>query len=271
MVCPCNGISVSTTIKEQAQMKKIVFTSALIVLVAAAANAQTGNGAPSGPHYNLNIIGVDKAKTATLTGSDRHTIFVELGAAGAVDPKRSYIYLMPAAEFRVCDGNAFDAAYDCSGAKIKPLGAVFSLPCNLNISAPTTGDVNLLQPCDPNDTIPDASYAVFARGLGKPGKNGTDPYAVMTTCATDVVTLEVVCSTENTLDVGALVRKTGKMVFKDVTNELTSLQVCVVDPITLVETCTRYALFDDNFIDFFWQYDNFGLKLAQLRFYPVTQ
>ena len=61
------------------------------------------------------------------------------------------------------------------------------------------------------------------------------------------------------------------MVFKDVTKELTSLVVCVVDPVTLVETCTRYALFDDDFIDFFWQYDNFGLKLAQLRFYPVTQ
>lgn len=243
---------------------------ALIVAAAVPAYAQTGNGAPSGPHYNLNIIGVDKGKTAPLTGSDRHTIFVQLGTAGAVDAKRSYIYLVPSAEFKVCDGNSFDPAYDCSGARIKPLGAVFSLPCNTNISAPTTGDVNLLEACDPTDAIPDASYAVFARGLGKPGKDGVDPYAVMTTCATDVVTDEVVCSTENTLDVGALVRKTGKMVFKDVTKELTSLVVCVVDPITDVETCTRYALFDDDFIDFFWQYDNFGLKLAQLRFYAVT-
>jgi hypothetical protein len=146
---------------------------------------------------------------------------------------------------------------------------VLSLPCNTNISAPTTGDVNLLQACDPNDAIPDARYAVFARGLGKPGKDGVDPYAVMTTCATDIDTTEIVCSTENTLDVGALVRRTGKMIFKDVTKELTSLQVCVIDPVTLVETCTRYALFDDDFMDFFWQYDNFGLKLAQLRFYVL--
>lgn len=247
------------------------FGAALIVALAVPANAQTGNGAPSGPHYNLNIIGVDKAKTATLTNSDRHTIFVQLGTAGAVDAKRSYIYLVPGADFQVCDGNAFDAAYDCSGAQIKSLGAVFSLPCNTNISAPTAGDVNLLQACDPTDNIPDASYAVFARGLGKPGKNGTDPYAVMTTCATDLLTNEVVCSTENTLNVGALVRKTGKTVFTDVTKELTSLMVCVVDPVTLVETCTRYALFDNDFMDFFWQYDNFGLKLAQLRFYPVEQ
>ena len=247
------------------------FGAALLVALAIPANAQTGNGAPSGPHYNLNIIGVDKGKKPPLTGSDRHTIFVQLGTAGAVEPKKSYIYLVPGSDFQVCDGNSFDPANDCSGAQIKPLGAVFSLPCNTNISAPTAGDVNLLEACDPTDSIPDASYAVFARGLGKPGKNGDDPYAVMTTCATDLATNEVVCSTENTLDVGALVRKTGKMVFKDVTKELTSLVVCVVDPNTLVETCTRYALFDDDFVDFFWQYDNFGLRLAQLRFYPVTE
>lgn len=33
--------------------------------------AGVGNGAPNGRHYNLNIIGVGKGKTATLTGSDR--------------------------------------------------------------------------------------------------------------------------------------------------------------------------------------------------------
>ena len=241
--------------------------AALVVGIAAPANAQPGNGAMSGPHYNLNIIGVDKGKKPDMSGSERHTIFVALGTAGAVEAKRSYIYLVPSDEFRVCDGNAFDAANDCTGAQIKPLGAVFSLPCNTNLSL---AGADLLQACDPTDTIPDASYAVFARGLGKPGKDGVDPYAVMTTCATDVDTQEIVCSTENTLDVGALVRKTGKMVFKDVTKELTSLVACTIDPVTLVETCTRYALFDDDFVDFFWQYDNRGLKLAQLRFYPVA-
>lgn len=242
------------------------FGAALIVALAIPASAQPGNGARSGPHYNLNIIGVEKGKTAPMTGSDRHTIFVQLGTAGAVEAKRSLIYLVPSADFQVCDGNAFDPAYDCSGKQIKSLGAVFALPCNTNITTPTTGDVNLLQACDPTDDIPDASYAVFARGLGKPGG-----HAVMTTCATDVLSGEIVCSTENTLDVGALVRKTGKTVFKDVTNELTSLQACVVDELTGVETCTRYALFDNDFVDFFWQYDNYGLKLAQLRLYPLTR
>ena len=52
--------------------------------VAVPAVGQTGNGAPSGPHYNLNIIGVEKAKEAPLTGSERHTIFVALGKGGQV-------------------------------------------------------------------------------------------------------------------------------------------------------------------------------------------
>src|SRR5215510_10122400 len=38
----------------------------------------TGNGAPSGAHYNLNIIGVPHDKTADMTGGDGHVIFVQL-------------------------------------------------------------------------------------------------------------------------------------------------------------------------------------------------
>jgi hypothetical protein len=90
----------------------------------------TGNCAPSGPHYNLNIIGVEKAKTADMTGSNRHTIFVALGKTGGVTSK---IYLTPAEDFKVCDGNAFDEAYNCDGIQIRAQGAVFALPCNTNL------------------------------------------------------------------------------------------------------------------------------------------
>jgi hypothetical protein len=44
-----------------------------------ASTATTGNGAPSGAHYDLNIIGVPKGKTASMTGSNTHVIFVSLG------------------------------------------------------------------------------------------------------------------------------------------------------------------------------------------------
>jgi hypothetical protein len=48
-----------------------------------------------------------------------------------------------------------------------------------------------------------------------------------------------------------------------VTNELTSL--VYYDEVTL--KYYRVALFSGNFEDWFWQYDNKGLRLAQLRFY----
>jgi hypothetical protein len=32
----------------------------------------------------------------------------------------------------------------------------------------------------------------------------------------------------------------------------------------------RVALFHDPFADWFWQYDNRGLRLAQIRFYLIT-
>src|SRR5215212_6096604 len=51
-------------------------------LAVSAAVAQTGNGAPSGAHYNLNIIGMSHDKSANMTGGDGHRIFVDLGAKG---------------------------------------------------------------------------------------------------------------------------------------------------------------------------------------------
>ena len=35
-----------------------------------------------------------------------------------------------------------------------------------------------------------------------------------------------------------------------------------------IDTQCTVSLFQDGFTNFFWQYDNFGLKLAQIRFYP---
>jgi hypothetical protein len=237
-------------------------TTAMMLAVAGPAFAD--NGAPSGPHYNLNIIGVSKAKTQDLTGSNRNTIFVALGTkSSAVTSK---IYLYQGADFNVCDGNAFDAAIDCAGNPIgNNLGAVFQLPCNLNL---TLDGADAIAPCDGGA---EDSYAVYARALGRPGGS-----AVITTCATEVTdvdgdgTLDVECSTENTLDV--LTRKNGQSLFQNVTNELTSLVACIdqdPDPTVVDLFCTRYALFRDEFTDFFWQYDNKGLRLAQVRFYRL--
>jgi hypothetical protein len=244
-----------------------VFAALATAAFTLSASAQTGNGAPSGAHYSLNIIGVDKAKTAPLTDSNRHTIFVALNNRGDVSSK---IYLVPGDDFRVCDGNAFDPAYDCSGVKLQNLGAVFMLPCNTNLVPGTDpdGEPSTLIPCDNTELEPTLAYEVWARALGKPGGD-----AIITTCATETAdidndgTLDTECSTENVV----LVRNPGQSKFTNVTQQLTSLVVCFdtdAGPGVDID-CFRYALFAGPLEDWFWNFDNNGLRLAQIRFYPI--
>ena len=228
-------------------MKKLLLVVAgSAVLTAAlasnAGSAQNGNGITTvGPHYNLNIIGVTKGKNPPLTGSDRHTIFVPLNTA-ANDPVPGADIWLTQGPFTVCDGNAFDAAFDCNGTQIAKQGAVFQLPCNTNI---TTAAGTTLVPCTTGAT---ASYNVWARVVGTPGGSST-----LTTCATDPTGV-LVCSTKKAVFVRMKPNK-----FTNVTDALTSL----VDASTL----QTVALFQGGFLNFFWDYDNNGNKLLQLRFY----
>jgi hypothetical protein len=233
-------------------LRKIVWTPVAFVVFATPLTAQNNlNDYLKGPHYNLNIIGVDNPKTATMTTSNRHTIFVGLGSKN--NPVTTPIWLSPGYEFRVCDGNGFNAAHDCAGLEFKQQGATFQLPCNTALAY----DDLLGCPAD----VAQRSYTIWARALGKPGGS-----ASAMTCATDLATTEVVCSTTNVL---TLTRKTGKSAWQDATKQLTSL-VTDLDGDGDLETI---ALFADGFEDFFWQWSSQGLKLAQLRFYsfPVTQ
>jgi hypothetical protein len=277
-----------------------------------------GNGMPSGKHYNLNIIGVEKAKTATMTDSNRHTIFVPLRTTGKgiksvknqfdSDPEQvadveihTQIWLMPSDAFRVCDGNGFDDAYACEDNPFidvdwntcafeqvgddwvydclqlgRKQGAVFELPCNNNLTpAADDPDVDVLEGCDVDS--PQSSYEVYARALGKPG-DGIK--STMTTCATvfneDTGNDDLMCSTENVVST----RTKGKSTAAEVTDELTSMVVdlctewAVVDGL-LTDDCivwetTRIALFAGDTKDWFWNYQNEGLRLLQLRFYDAN-
>jgi hypothetical protein len=230
-------------------MKKLFFVLAAVAIGTIAGFAQqttTGSGAPSGAHYNLNLIGVTNGKNPPLTGSDRHTIFVPLYTNGKdgpdTDPVPGTDIWLTQGPFAVCDGNAFDAATDCNGTQIAKQGAVFQLPCNTNI---TTATGTTLVPCT---TGASASYDVWARTLGTPGGSST-----LTTCATDP-TGNLVCSTNKAVFVRMKPNK-----FTNVTDALTSL----VDTNTL----QTVALFQGGFQGFFWDYDNNGNKLVQLRFY----
>jgi len=191
-----------------------------------------GNGAPSGSHYNLNIIGVSNPKTSDMTGSDGHTIFIPLNG-------NAKIWLCDSAlcadgTYQVLDRNGTDNN-----------GATFALP---NPDADGDGTT---------------TYSVFARALGKPGGS-----AKATTCATDTQGTadpsddEIVCSVI-TMD---LTRKSGKSSFTNVSKYLLYIYADV-DGDGILD---RVPLFAYGFQSFYWDWYNTGLRLAQLRFYPCS-
>jgi hypothetical protein len=190
--------------------------------------AMTGNGAPSGPHYNLNIIGVSHAKNPDMNGAGGSVIFVGLGTKNTtVTTKILLEQSASAGIFDVLDKNGTDGQ------------ASFSLP------AP-------------------GSYTVWARALGTPGGQ-----AKITTCATDITGAPAdgdICSTMNEV----FVRGTGKSSFRNVTTALTTISLGPLGDAAAVSACggTTVNLFDPCLEGYFWQYDNNGLKLLQVRFYP---
>ena len=131
---------------------------ATFAAAAAAAPSLAGGINLNGPHYNLNIIGVENPKTDAMTGGDRHTIFVGLGAKNSAVTSR--IYLTPG-PFGVCDGNAFDPAYACDGTVVAQQGAVFQLPCDTAVPTDTACSEGTFS----------APYQIWAR-VGNPRRHG---------------------------------------------------------------------------------------------------
>ena len=237
-----------------------------------AGQVETGNGAPSGPHYTLNIIGVQKDKMNDIDASNENgvgnRIFVQLNGGDDVADIRGQklddiskvnkIFLQAGEDFAVLDANAT--------AHRGEDGALFQLPVDLS-----------------------QEWVVFARPLGTPGGKAT-----LTTCATVIVDPtpdmpdsgdefeEVVCSEDSEL----FIRDKGKSRFDDVSDTLLFLNL-LVDPeddpelaecLELTDTPdvddpaeeVTLPLFDECLETFFWNYDNKGLKLLQLRFYPAS-
>jgi len=137
---------------------------------------------------------------------------------------------------------------------------------NIELSQSTDGTFQVL---DANGTDGTASfqlpapgnYQVYARALGKPGGSST-----LDTCAIDPVSGETVCST----DMLVSVRGTGKSSFTNVTKQLTTITIDPTLAASLSLTCSGTVnIFDPCLQNYFWSYDNNGLKVLQLRFYPV--
>src|SRR3989338_3276846 len=211
-------------------MRKLLLLSGLVGaaglwLVSGKANAThggTGNGAPNGGHFNLNVIGVSNPKTASLDGTNRHVIFVPLSGSCQIK--------LAEGDYQVLDGNCFDGD-----------AAQFQLP---NPDADGDGTT---------------TYSVFARALGSPKGN---PSSNTTTCATDPSDGSLVCSVITL----TLTRSKGKSTFQNVSKYLLYIYADIDGDGTL----ERVSLFDTDLQDYYWQYDNNGLRLAQLRFYECA-
>lgn len=176
-----------------------------------------GNGAPSGSHYNLNVIGVPQDKTADMTGNNGHRIFVDLDGKTRID-------LQKGETFEVLDANGTDGK------------AEFQLP-----HPDPDGD---------GETV----YSVWVRALGTPGGSSTT-----TTCAVDPETGDEYCSSENLI----VIREKGRSKFTKADKYLLYVYVDLDGD----GTSERYSLFDEALEDYYWSYDNDGLKLLQMRFY----
>jgi hypothetical protein len=75
---------------------------------------------------------------------------------------------------------------------------------------------------------------------------------------------ETLCSTETKL----LVRGTGKPQVQNVSKEL--LSVCL-DTDLIVGCDVRSFLFDDETVEYLWNYDNNGLRVAQVYILEIPQ
>jgi len=254
-------------------MKKVIITSFILVMVASTAWAlESVDGQKlNGPHETLNIIGVQNPKTADMdsdTGKGS-VIFVNLNGKskiGLVESGSADAPGVPADEFAVLDKNGTDAD-----------GALFALP-DPDLEAYVIGS-------DTSGVDTLSAYSIYVRPLGKPLG-----YATITTCAdvidsglasflsaADVKILNSACDFggyASIEQVGATVtfRNKGKTTFTNVTAELLTivLQVQILDETGAVldTVLVRVPIFDDMLENEYWQYDNNGLKLLQVRIYP---
>jgi hypothetical protein len=197
---------------------------------------ENGNGVPSGPHFNLNIIGTSE-KNANMTGGNGRRIFVLLG--GKDNGVKTKIMLNEGPDFEVLDANGTDDGQ-----------AAFQLP----------------HPDPDCDGV--TEYSVYYRALGKPNQK-----ALMQTCYEDEFQ-NTWCATDRDGFVSQITIGRdggGKPKFENVSKDLLYVDYCTeVDALT--GDCLSWAvspLFGDYLADYWWEYDNYGQRIAQLRFYPV--
>lgn len=213
-------------------MKRLILAIAIFtgLTLAVPSFAQVGKGL-SGPHYNLNIIGVANPKTADMTDTSRHTLFVPL--SGSV--KISYV---AGTEFQVLDGNCTDAD-----------------GCTIEV---------------PSDPLGDLCYDVYATGLGKPNAGQV---IVNASCTIDGLIGS--CADALLLDTFTVDRPKGKPRRQNISDVFRATGCIDVNATGFCDSgdlqFSNVWIFNiPQLLDYFWDYNNTGLRLMQVRFYQTT-
>lgn len=197
------------------------------------------DGAPSGGHFNLNIIGVEKGRTADMTGDLEGHIYV--GFEGLTK-----INLWEGTDFHVMDANGTDGAAD------------FKLP---NPDADGDGITSYSIWVRPLESVESASNSFCANADSSSASyNGEDGYFEV--CTADPLSVESAGGSEPRVD--------------DVSVQLLTIYVETEISYTnasgneVTIPAGRHAIFDEIFEDYFWSYDTHGLRILQLRFYEIS-
>jgi len=230
----------------------VLICAGLMVSVGAAAKPGVDF---NGEHYNLNIIGkkTDWNGGGSYDNGDRHTMFVPEDTSSfnftVYDEGNETVLsgitieMTQGTEFAVLDGNAFDdgkTAFQLAPGRYNVYIAAKGKPGGYT-------DITGWVKC--NDTY---YFDVGDVKVSKSKKAGW----------TDATDLLYVDASEEPDTVGYLDNLTEQGLFGE--NE----QMWVFDYLTGL---TNYdsLLYPSDGTDYFWQYDNHGSKLVQVRFYPI--
>jgi hypothetical protein len=262
---------------KEKEMKKLIIGIIVVMMSMGMGTAfadkpddgKTGNDAPQVKKlFSLNIIGVSNPKNNDIMDNNGHRIFVPLYGKAKIN--------LVEGEFEVIDANGTDRD-----------GATLQLPKPDLDPYLVGGDMTDV------DTMSD--YSVFVRPLGKPGG-----WATITTCADineehaellkllpkyisktiengeceefgGVASVEQV-GMDITLRLSGKTGETGQSLFKNVTAELLTMvlkvEIEISEGVYEIEY-VRVPIFNDILENEYWEYDNNGLKILQMRFYGI--
>ncbi|MEJ2260594.1 MAG: hypothetical protein P8X83_02890 [Nitrosopumilaceae archaeon] len=226
----------------------------MMTMGAQQALAENGNGAGGVGKggYQLNLIGVHKNDQLPNDGNPGHRIFINLDGKSKI---KLYNANLTDGTFKVIDADATDQN-----------GGAFQLPppntdCTNTESDPYYCDESLFD------------YQVFIRPLGQPQEGNFK----MATCGeytyyngTAYVTEEI-CSLDQ-VEVPSANGPGKKAKFDNVSRELLTACLDTYDDLNFDGSCdVRVDIFDETLENWFWETDNSGFRLIQLRFIPTIQ